>query len=127
MESKEDNKEVLTTRKRETMMTKTDGDDTKDAEEEQQHHRLAAIVDIQRHARGCLERKKTKDAAEKELERLGMTVSLRRKKTKTLKTKTKVMMCIDDSRCRSTTSAESDGDFVNDDFDDEDSSIETKI
>ena len=116
LESKEDK---VTTRKRETMTTKTD-DDT-DVEEEQQN-RLAAIVTIQRHARGCLERKKTKDAAEKELERLGMVLVTKKKKKKRTKTKT---MCIDDSRCRSTTSAESDGDFVND-FDDEDS-IETKI
>ncbi len=74
MESKEDK---VTTRKRETMMTKTDDYDT-NAEEQQ--HRLAAIVTIQRHARGCLERKKTKDAAEKELERLGMVLVTKKKK-----------------------------------------------
>ena len=99
------------------------------------HQRLAAIVTIQRHARGCLERKKTRTKAEKELERLGM-VSIatnddfggERKTTKT-KTKTKKAMCIDSLfRSTTTTFAETLSDDVGEsDFENEDISIETKI
>ena len=65
-----------------------------------ERHRLA-VVNVQRHARGCLARKKMRRKVEDELERLGMLVLNSDDATTTKKKKMKMNVCVD-SRSRST-------------------------
>ena len=129
-EDKEESKEDDVKRRKSDETTTTTIDDYTKVSA---RHRLA-IVTIQRHARGCLERKKTRMKAEKELERLGMVSIAKnddfggeRKKTYKTKTKTKKAMCIDSLfRSTTTTFAET----LSDDFGESDENeeiIETKI
>ena len=88
-------------------------------------HRLA-VVHMQRHARGCLARKKMRRKVEDELERLGMLVLNKddASSTRTKKKKMKMNVCVD-SRSRST--AQAAGSEEEDKDDDTEEDIETKI
>ena len=88
-------------------------------------HRLA-VVHMQRHARGCLARKKMRRKVEDELERLGMLVLNKDDATNatTKKKKMKMNVCVD-SRSRSTARAA--GSEEEDKDDDTQEDIETKI
>ena len=90
-----------------------------------ERHRLA-VVNVQRHARGCLARKKMRRKVEDELERLGMLVLNKddASSTRTKKMKMKMNVCVD-SRSRSTARAA--GSEEEDKDDDTEEDIETKI
>ena len=92
---------------------------------EDEKHRLA-VVNVQRHARGCLARKKMRRKVEDELERLGMLVLNKddASSTRTKKMKMKMNVCVD-SRSRSTARAA--GSEEEDKDDDTEEDIETKI
>ena len=89
-------------------------------------HRLA-VVNVQRHARGCLARKKMRRKVEDELERLGMLVLNNDDATTTTKKKMKMNVCNNvDSRSRSTFACAGSEEEDKDDDISEDN-IETKI
>ncbi|CAL6335546.1 unnamed protein product [Bathycoccus prasinos] len=89
-------------------------------------HRLA-VVNVKRHARGCLARKKMRRKVEDELERLGMLVLNNDDATTTTKKKMKMNVCNNvDSRSRSTFACAGSEEEDKDDDISEDN-IETKI
>ncbi|CAL6336898.1 unnamed protein product [Bathycoccus prasinos] len=89
-------------------------------------HRLA-VVNVQRHARGCVARKKMRRKVEDELERLGMLVLNNDDATTTTKKKMKMNVCNNvDSRSRSTFACAGSEEEDKDDDISEDN-IETKI
>ena len=92
---------------------------------EDEKHRLA-VVNVQRHARGCLARKKMRRKVEDELERLGMLVLNNDDATTPTKKKMKMNVCVD-SRSRSTFAAYAGSEEEDKDDDAEEDNIETKI
>ena len=92
---------------------------------EDEKHRLA-VVNVQRHARGCLARKKMRRKVEDELERLGMLVLNKddASSTRTKKMKMKMNVCVDS---RSRLAARAAGSEEEDKDDDTEEDIETKI
>ena len=79
-----------------------------------------AVVHMQRHARGCLARKKMRRKAEEELERLGMLVPSDERRMKSGKTKMNICVDSSGSTAAAATGSENEGEEEKED-------IETKI